>query len=300
MWGPLSAFLSSVTWAWGSAYYSRLSLVYTAFAVNFARALIGLPLFILAVFIEGGSIQGGLQLFGALEGRHFFWLTLSMISSYGLGDVCFYWSSYTLGVPGALAIACTYPIWTTLAGAIWHHEIPTFLQWSGLFLTVAGVILVILGGQKALAADLSKPRVKIWGGVGLALATSIFWTLNSYSVAQAGKDVSVNAANAYRMLVALFLCFGFGKLMAPKSTIRIPVSQLKRYLPLFGMEAFGGSFFYLYGLSHSKLVIAAPLTSLAPILAVPVAWHLKTEKMNRIKVLGVLVAVVGVCALIAK
>src|ERR1051326_5646724 len=87
--GPLCAFGSSVTWAIGSAVYSRLSDRYSAFSVNFARALIALPLFILATFWIKGGWASGIAEYQTLRLSHWGWFTLSMIASYGLGDTLF-------------------------------------------------------------------------------------------------------------------------------------------------------------------------------------------------------------------
>jgi drug/metabolite transporter (DMT)-like permease len=62
---------------------------------------------------------------------------------------------------------------------------------------------------------------------------------------------------------------------------------------VFLIEAYGGSYFYTYGLAHAPLAIGATLSSLAPILSVPVAIALKLEKFSPIRTLGVCLAVLG-------
>src|SRR4051812_25537796 len=108
--GPLCAFGSSVTWAVGSAGYSRLSRGHSPFAVNFTRGLVALPLFLAGFILSVGSWQGALDAVALLSPTAIAWFALSIFASYGLGDVLFMWSTRSLGVPAALAIGSTFPL----------------------------------------------------------------------------------------------------------------------------------------------------------------------------------------------
>ena len=299
--GPSFAFLSSVTWAVGSSGYSQLSRTHSAFSINFSRALVALPLFFIAVFVSSGGWHEGLAAFSQVHPRHFGWFTLSMIASYGLGDVLFLWSTRSLGVPGALAIASSYPIWTALGG-------PSNLQQVfGLVLAVGGVIIVILNGP-AVAQSRAHPEgsTKFENllnqrrvGVALAFATSLAWALNSLSVSRGGSDLSTPVCNTIRMFLALGLCSGISMLTVRKFYLPLPLTEFKRWMWLLVMEAFGGSYFYMYGLSHSPLMIGSTLSSLAPVLAVPVAWILQLEKISFLRTLGVGLVVTGLWLLMS-
>ena len=224
-----------------------------------------------------------------------------MIASYGLGDVLFLWSTRSLGVPGALAIASSYPIWTAMGG-------PSNLQQVfGLVLAVGGVIIVILNGP-AVAQSRAHPEgsTKFENllnqrrvGVALAFATSLAWALNSLSVSRGGSDLSTPVCNTIRMFLALGLCSGISMLTVRKFYLPLPLTEFKRWMWLLVMEAFGGSYFYMYGLSHSPLMIGSTLSSLAPVLAVPVAWILQLEKISFLRTLGVGLVVTGLWLLMS-
>ena len=57
--GPLSALLSSLVWAMGSARYAVLSKRFTPFAVSIARASVAGPLFLLAAFLTARLMAPG-------------------------------------------------------------------------------------------------------------------------------------------------------------------------------------------------------------------------------------------------
>jgi drug/metabolite transporter (DMT)-like permease len=136
-------------------------------------------------------------------------------------------------------------------------------------------------------------RQKSLQGLLLAFAASLMWSLNSYSVAKAGKDLSPHIGNALRMGIALVMSVALGRVFSRHAKVFLPTQTLRPVFWIFVIEAYGGSFFYLYGLSHSSLVVAAILSSLAPVLSVPVAWMLKTEKPSLRRTLGIVGVIVG-------
>lgn len=295
--GPLCAFLSSVTWALGSSTYSRVSRDYSAFRINFTRALIALPCFLLAASFELGS-RGMIEAFTSLSTKQWGWLAASIFSSYAFGDILFLWSSESLGVPGALALASIFPIWTALAAFLIQGETLGRLQVLGLLITVAGVVIVILNEPRSPEGRKHPALNPSTRGVLIALVCSICWAVNGYAVAEGVRGVSAFIGNAARMAMALPLCLGVGAVFRDPGPRVLPWSSLRNSLWIFILEAFGGSFFFVYGLSHSRLALASTLTSLAPVLSVPVAILLKIERFSVGRTLGVCLVVFGLCLLV--
>jgi len=303
--GPLAAFLSAVTWALGSANYSKMIRDYRPFDVNFTRALFALPLFILAALITSGGPSATFEAYRALDTTHISWMVLSIVASYAIGDILFFMSTIALGVPGALAIASGFPILTALAAALIDHEMPTSLQWLGLFLAIAGMVLVILNGPKGTPpGEGSLPRPKLnswlhkkWVGVALAALTAASWGTNSYSVAKGGVGVNPAIANSIRMAVALVLISILS--LAITRTRARPMDRVavKKYGWVFVLEAFFGSYLFVYGLSHSSVMLGSTLASLTPVVAVPIAVLLKLERFSWVRSLAVLTVVVGLSLL---
>lgn len=259
------------------------------------RALIALPLFALGTFIAAGSFSAGVETFQQVPLTSIGWFGLSMICSYGLGDSCFLLATLSLGVPGALAIASSYPVWTVLAGVAFRGETIAPLQGAGVLVTIAGVVLVILMGKSQ-----SQSKASTKNGVLLAVLASLFWGVNSYSVAQGGTGISPLAGNTFRMVCALFttsmIFFATTKNRDPKHhpSLFLPWTALKPYFWIFVFEAFGGSLFFMYGLANSPLYLGSTLSALAPVLAVPIAVMTKTESLHLGKGVGVLLVVIGV------
>jgi drug/metabolite transporter (DMT)-like permease len=292
--GPVCALMSSVTWAFGSTRYSELSAKYGPFAVNFSRALIALPLFIFAAIIMNG-FGGALSGYSALQTRQVLLLSLAMVGSYGFGDALFLWSTSSLGVPGALAIASTYPFWTTLVGAAYKPEGLSARQFAGMCITVVGVVAVVLSARRvSRGATIGRPRT----GFLLALAASFMWAMHSFIVSYVGPGLSPPVVNTVRMSASLVITSLMSAVLFRKKPVVLPPRSLVSSLWLFAYEAFGGSYFYVYGLSHSSVVVGVTLTALAPVLAVPIAWFLGTEKPNFRRTAGVAAVFVGLWLLV--
>lgn len=207
------------------------------------------------------------------------WLSVSMIASYALGDVLFLAATARLGVPAALAVASIYPVWTALIGWVLRGEALSPRQGLGLGLALGGVVAVLLLGRAQPPHARATSRSYVLGGA-LALGTSAFWALNSYAVAHVGSDLNPLLANTVRMLLALVLVPAVGWALGTRGPWILPKRDLLRSYWVIALESFGGSLTFVYGLAHTTLAIGATLSSLAPVLAVPMAWAMRTEAVS--------------------
>ncbi len=297
--GPWSSFLSSFTWALGATVYSKLSEKYSSPAVNFARALVAFPLFILTLFIFNNFDPSIFTAFFSLEFRRWGWFLLSILGSFVIGDTLFFLSTHCIGVPAALAIASTYPIWAAISGWIFLGNPFHAKVGFGVFLTVVGTILVILAKRRPGNSSLTKQPHNIWLGVIFAFATSLFWALNSFALSIAGAGVSPVFSNVIRAGMSLILCPIVGFIMYRKSFSFLPISQLKKSSWIFVIEAFGGSLLFLYGINHSNLATASALSSLAPVIALCLAWALGREKVSFYNTVALGFVALGIWMLVA-
>ncbi len=304
--GALSALGSSVTWAIASSSYAKLAAHHPATSINFSRATIALPIFlVIALITAPEAVSGGVPA-GTLG-----WVALSVIASYAVGDVCFFLSALSIGVPSALAIASTFPLLSALAGVALRGEALSAHRAVGVLLTVGGTILVILAtGRGNPGAPLETPHLarpkhapaKRWG-LGLAFATSFFWSLNAVAVAEAGRTLPALWVNVLRMSFSMAFCPLVGVLIAgltrsaPPRRPWVSAKDIKKSLGIFIMEGFGGSLMFTYGLAHAPLSVAPALCALAPVIAVPIAWAQGQGRFLSVRTLGVLLVVAGLVLL---
>jgi drug/metabolite transporter (DMT)-like permease len=292
--GPLGALGSSLTWALGSAVYARWAATVGALEVNLSRAAIVLPLFLCAAWLTLGSAAPG-----SFSGTRLSWLALSTVCSYGLGDLLFYLSALRLGTATALAIASVYPVWAAVLGALTLGERLTAGRLGGTALCVGGVTWLVMltrGGEGRADGARRRPGV----GVALAALTSLLWAGNTYAIRRGATGIPMLAANSFRFGLALAgLLLARTILPGPKTT-----RLLRRGPGVTGfvlaavIEGFLGSSMFVYGLSHADLAIAAPLSSLAPLFAVPIGLWLGTERLSLQRLCAIVATVAGVLLLV--
>lgn len=292
--GPIGSLISSLTWAFGSTTYSHLSRKYPPSVVNFNRALFALPLYLIAISITFGP-ENLLFEIAKPDSSKILWLGLSQISSFAFGDALFLMAATRIGVPMSLTISSLYPVWSAIAGIVFKGQTLLPLQWIGLFIIVTGVVVMIrVSHQEKPAGETRLART----GILLAFATSFMWAFNTYGISEGAAGVNALVANAHRMIFALPLCWIFGIGLGVKGSWILSRADYKSYSYVFAIEAFVGSLCFTYGLANSPLAVASALSSLSPVLAVPIAVLSGDERLNWTKTGLILMVTAGIIALV--
>lgn len=263
------------------------------------RASLSLPLFLAA------ALATDPRALGLVTPGRAGWLLLSVVGSYVVGDALFLASARLLGVPVALAIASTYPLWSAFAGWAFLGQRVAPAGLAGVALVVAGVVTVVrrrgdpdTGGEPGAAAAL--PGSGHGAGVALAFATSLFWALNTFAIARGGAGLPVAAVNTFRMgFAAALIPLGRLLLRGRRTPLLVPAREMRRAWPWFILESVGGTALFVVGLTHSPLAVAAALTSLAPVLSVPFAVVIGRERLGARVVAGIAVVTAGIVLLVA-
>jgi drug/metabolite transporter (DMT)-like permease len=267
-------------------------------AVNLLRAGLSFPLFLAAALATDAS-----ALALVTPGRAG-WLLLSVVGSYVVGDALFLASARLLGVPVALAIASTYPLWSAFAGWAFLGQRVAPAGLSGVALVVVGVVTVVRrrgDADPGAGPGAEAPRGSGHAtGVALAFATSLFWALNTFAIARGGAGLPVAAVNTFRMGFAVAL-IPLGRLLlrGRRTPLLVPALEVRRAWPYFILESVGGTALFVVGLTHSPLAVAAALTSLAPVLSVPFAVVIGRERLGARVVAGIAVVTAGIVLLVA-
>jgi drug/metabolite transporter (DMT)-like permease len=287
--GALAALGSSVTWAFASTRYAQASRDVGSQRVNFARALVVVPIYAAIVFAHRGT-----RALDGVDGAHLGWLVMSVLCSYALADGLFFAAARRLGISTALSIASSYPLWAALAGALVRHE--PFGPWrmAGTLLCIGGVVaLVRLHGARADGRRSGDP----WG-VAFAAAASLLWAGNSFSIKEASQGLGVWQVNSVRYLIALAL-LGAQVAFARPASRPAPGRGWLALVPAILTDALLGSVLYVFGLANTDLAVGSTLSSLAPLISVPFAIALGEETWSAARFAAVTATVGGVAILVA-
>ena len=170
--------------------------------VNLTRAVLVLPLFALAALVTVGP-----QAVGDLRWSNLGWLSLSMLCSYGLGDLIFYLTALRLGTPTGLSISSIFPVWSALLGALTLGEKISGGRAAGIACCIGGVCWLV-----RLQAPEDAPKKTLRGrelatGVALALLTSLLWAGNAYSIRRGAVGLPMFLVNTFRYFMAVPVLF---------------------------------------------------------------------------------------------
>jgi drug/metabolite transporter (DMT)-like permease len=136
----------------------------------------------------------------------------------------------------------------------------------------------------------------------------VCWAANTYTIHRGAVGMSLFTANALRFTMALGLLLPglvAGRVLdrrrapgAARAPLLAPTRELAVFAGTASIEAFGGGWMLLYALSHGDLGVAAPLTALAPLFAVPIGVILGTERPGGARLCATAMAVLGSAVLV--
>jgi drug/metabolite transporter (DMT)-like permease len=267
--------LLALYFIWGSTY------------LGMRIALLGFPPFLMAgirFLIAGGILYPILRLRGAPAPNRAQWIGAAIIGILllvgGNGGVAFaeQWVATGLAAVGLAAI----PLWTALFAGLWGRW-PSRIEWSGLALGFAGVILLNLGHG-------------VWanplGAIALLIAP-VCWALGSAWSQHISLPSGLMSSAAQRLTggSALVLLSLLLRERAPNLAVSQSLWAIA-FLIVFGsLIAFSA---YGYLLRHVRPALATSYAYVNPMVAVGIGILLAGEQLTPIEIVAILVILSGV------
>jgi drug/metabolite transporter (DMT)-like permease len=287
--GALAAFTASVTWAFASTQYAAVAKAHGGARVALARGVAAS-----ALWLTWLAATDGLGSLAQIDLPRALVLLGSILCSYVLGDRVFFVAAARIGVSSALAIATIYPLWAALFGTFVRGEALGARRSCGIVCCLAGVSAVLWLSRSREPTE----RRAVWSGAALALSTSLFWAGNAVFLKQGTDGLTIYQANGFRyalgaLLLAVMLPFTRGP--ADELPTRDFLRQLRAPLIL---DTGLGSLCFVYGIAHTDLALGATLSSLSPLVALPIAVALGSERVTAGKVGAVCLTLFGVVLLV--
>jgi DME family drug/metabolite transporter len=292
--GAVGAFMASVTWAFASIRYAGVAREVGDARVGLLRASSASVLWCAVAAWSSGAT------FAAIDLRHAAYLVGSIVCSYALGDRVFFAAAHRVGVSTALAIATIYPLWAALYGTLFRGESFGLQRSLGVLACLVGVSALLALTRTGSTATLHKQTAAL-SGVGLALLTSLFWAGNAVLLKLGTEGPGIVQANAVRFTAGVVLL----GLQLPRRRVpgHLPTpsyAAIARRLALPLLVDTGlGSVCFVYGIAHTDLALGATLSSLSPLVALPFAVALGSERITAGRALAVCLTLAGVICLVS-
>ena len=221
-----------------------------------------------------------------------------------VGDTALFAAMNRLGPRRAGVLFATNAVFSALLGFWLLSERMSLQAGVGAALTVAGVIIAILLGrhkEEEHAWEVDQGHVGV--GVALGLLAALCQALGSLIVKPVmGADLDPIAASAVRVTVACaahFVLLWFG--VAAARAHRAATLQVLGQTALNGFIAMGvGMTLILLALKHGDVGIVAILSSVSPVLVLPLLWLRLRRAPAPGAWLGALLTAVGTALILVR
>lgn len=287
--GETAALLTAICWSFTSISFESACKRVGALAVNFLR--LSLAFLFLGILL---TVSQGHFLPFKVSGHAWFWLSLSGIIGFVLGDYCLFQAYVEVGARVAMLIMALVPPITAIIGWFFLGETLTAVQIIAMIMTISGIASVVLE-KKANENHLSfaKPVKGILLALGGAVGQAVGLIFSKYGMG----GYNAFAATQIRVIAGIF---GFGLILLLQkrgALLRIALHD-KIALQRIGLGAFFGPFLgvslSLYAVQHTVAGVASTIMAIVPVLIIPFSIILLKEKVTLKEILGAFLAVGGV------
>ena len=231
------------------------------------------------------------------SGHVWFWLLISGLLGFVLGDIFLFEAYVLIGSRISLLIMSASPPLAALMGFLILGEKISVLGLAGIFLTMSGISLVILTKKpNEKKIHFNRPAKGIlYASLG-ALGQALGLIFSKYGMG------SYNAFSATQIrLIAAFI--GFTILITVRKKWPQIITSLSNKSAMGQIVVgsvlgpFIGVSLSLLALQHTATGIVSSITSISPILIIPVSIWIFKEKVKPREILGACISILGVILL---
>jgi len=225
------------------------------------------------------------------------WLTISGIIGFVIGDLFLFQAYVEVGARIAMLIMSTVPPITAVAGFLIMGEKITVLGLAGMIITIVGISLVILtknpGNKKVkLSHPIKGLAYAFIGALGQAfgLVFSKFG-MGSYDPFAATQIRIIAAIIGFSIVISILKKWG-------ELLVAVKDRRAMKYISigsLFG--PFVGVSLSLLAVQHASTGIVSTITSITPILLIPISIIVFKEKIFKREIFGAIITLLGISLL---
>lgn len=291
--GELAALLTAACWTVTAMAFESAGKRVGALSLNLIRLVMGL------IFLTIYNIIINQELIPVASGYQWFWLALSGLVGFVLGDLFLFRAFILIGARISMLIMSLVPPLTALIGWITLGEVLSGMEFLGMGITISGIGMVMMTRMDRS----TKPKRKIiktgpWvmGGI-FALGGAVGQAAGLVLSKKGMQDMNAFSATQIRIMAGMV---GFIIVISLFRRWRKVYEGIRdmRAMKFMALGSFTGPFlgvsFSLLAVQHTDTGVAATLMALTPIMIIPPALILKNEKIKPLEIIGALISVGGV------
>jgi drug/metabolite transporter (DMT)-like permease len=295
--GELIAITTVLCWTISIQLFEAASKRIGPTPVNIIRLSFALTFFTLLLFFRYGYI-----LPFHFPAHAWFYLSLSGILGFFLGDICLFKALVEIGPRVAMLIFSLSAPVAALIGWFFLDEAYALYQWAGMLVTLFGVGIVILEkNQKAVSDSKLTVRNITFKGVLLSfggmLGQAIGYIFSKIGMQTDSGYLDAFAATQIRAIAA-FICFIILFTITRRwRNVKVALKDTKAVL-FVGTGSAAGPFLgvslSLLALHYLTTGVASTFLSLVPVFIIPFSIFIHKEHVSIRSVVGAVIAVAGI------
>jgi drug/metabolite transporter (DMT)-like permease len=293
--GEFAALMTSVCWSFSAVIFTYAGRRIGAGALNRLRLLFALLFLIVSHFLARGTL---IPLDASWD--RWLWLGLSGIAGLTLGDLALFQAYLYIGPRIGALIMAIVPVFSAILAWLFLGELLSWTQITGILLAVAGIAVVVMdhrGGSTGIAHDRRQYTLGILFGFLAAIGQTTGLILTKHGLEGGYPAVSGVVIRVLVAALALWIAALFSRQVRPTLTSLNQRSTAGLVVAGSLIGPFAGVWLSTIAVQLSAVGVASTLTSLTPILLLPISGWLFHEKISIRAVLGTLLTIAGVVIL---
>lgn len=290
--GEMAALVTALCWTVTAIAFERAGKRIGSLSVNLIRLVIAF--FLIGIYT---TLTRGMFLPLDASGATWSWLFISGMIGFVIGDMFLFQAYVEIGSRISLLIMAASPPITAIAGYFIMGETISFLRIIGMLITVVGISMVILmKGDKEKKVQFSHP-VK---GIAFAFLGALGQAFGLIFSKLGMGSYNPFAATQIRIIAAII---GFSIVITIRGYWKTLFESLKdlKAIKYTSIGAFFGPFvgvsFSLLAVQHASTGVVSTITSLSPILIIPISITVFKDKVSPKEILGAFISIIGVTLL---
>jgi len=293
--GEILAILTAVCWAITSTAFEHAGKKMGSLTLNIIRLWFAFIFIMIYTWIVRGLPFPTDASFDTWK-----WLILSGIIGFFIGDLLLFEAFTLIGARISMLVFSSVPPMSAILAYIILDDTMTLAQVVGMFVTVIGIAIVILtkdSSDNRQKVKFAHPIAGILLAFGGAFCQALGYIIGKLGMTSGSLIYDPFASTQIRIIAAvisftLFITYRKGWRNVVKAFTYKKAMKYTIIGSVFG--PFIGVSLSLLALNYTTPGVASTLTSITPIILIPVAIFLHKEKLLYKEVIGVFAAIAGV------
>jgi drug/metabolite transporter (DMT)-like permease len=288
--GEIAALSAALLWSFTAFIFSAVQAKIGAVMLNIIRCALA------AVYLGATILVFQIEFNPSI--LQVVYLSLSGIIGLIIGDSFLFKSYSFVGPRIGMLVHSSNPIMAALLAFIFFSESLTFLSVIGIFITLAGISLVII--QRDNSSDVKN---KTANGVIFAFIGALGQAVGLIFVKLAFIDGEIHSLSAtfIRMISSFVIFLPIGLFTKRFSNPALNLFRDKKLLRLIFIGSVIGPFLgitlSIVSIEYAKIGVASTIMSTVPIIMLPLSHFINKEKLSWKSIWGAVVAVAGITLL---